>query len=76
MTAGGTLVWGRTAGNAFLEDPRVPCMDFRRSPGVEELLATAEEHAAGAAELREDYMAHIGRSAQRSAEAIANLGRG
>ena len=39
MTAGGMLVWGRTAGNAFLEDPRVPCLDFRRSRGVEELVA-------------------------------------
>ena len=70
MTAGGRSVWGRTAGNAFLEDPRVACIDFRRSPGVEELLATAEAHAAGASELREDYMAHIGSSSERSAEAI------
>ena len=75
MTAGGKLVWGRTAGNAFLEDPRMPCLDFRRSPGVEEAVALADAHAAGAAELREDYMAHIGRSAERSAEAIAVLGR-
>ena len=76
MTAGGTFVWGRTAANAFLEDPRVACIDFRRSPGVEELLATAEAHAAGASELREDYMAHIGSSSERSANAIASLGRG
>jgi hypothetical protein len=76
MTAGGTLVWGRTAGNAFLEDPRMPCLDFRRSPGVEEVVALAEAHAAGAAELREDYMAHIGSSSERSADAIASLGRG
>jgi hypothetical protein len=76
MTAGGTLVWGRTAANAFLEDPRVACMDFRRSPRVDELVAAAGAHAADAAGLREDYMAHIGRSAERSAEAIAAVGRG
>jgi hypothetical protein len=76
MTAGGMAVWARTAGNAFLEDPRMPCLDFRRSPGAEEVVALADAHAAGALELREDYMAHIGSSSERSANAIASLGRG
>ena len=73
MSAGSTAIWGAYAANAFLEDPRVPSVDFRTSPGVEQLLAVAADAAPQVQGLRDDYLAHIGDAARRTADAIVTL---
>ncbi len=72
VSAGGTAIWGRFAANAFLEDPRVARTDFRADPDVGALLAAGAAAAPTVASLRDDYMAHVGDSARRAAEAIAS----
>jgi hypothetical protein len=73
ISAGSTAIWGAYAANAFLEDPRVPSVDFRTSPGVEQLLAVAADAAPQVQALRDDYLAHIGDAARRTADAIVTL---
>ena len=48
-------------------------MDFRTSPGVEQLLAVAADAAPQVQGLRDDYLAHIGDAARRTADAIVTL---
>jgi hypothetical protein len=59
--------------SAFLQDPRVPSVDFRASPGLDDLLAVAAETAPGIDALRDDYLANAGDAARRNADAIAAL---
>jgi hypothetical protein len=66
-------IWGDFAANAFLDDPRVPSVDFRRSPGLDDLLGVAAEAAPNVDALRDDYLANIGDAARQTAEAIAAL---
>ncbi|HEX2508064.1 MAG TPA: hypothetical protein VHK23_07060 [Miltoncostaeaceae bacterium] len=73
ISAGSTAVWGDFAANAFLQDPRVPSVDFRASPGLDDLLAVAAETAPGIDALRDDYLANAGDAARRNADAIAAL---
>ena len=61
------------AANAFLEDPRVPSVDFRTSPGVEDLLEVAAETEPHVDALRDDYLANIGDAARLTADAIISL---
>jgi hypothetical protein len=73
ISAGSTAVWGDFAANAFLEDPRVPSVDFRASPGLDDILAVADEAAPQVDALRDDYLANIGDAARRNADALAAL---
>jgi hypothetical protein len=73
VSAGSTGIWGEHAANAFLEDPRVPSVDFRVAPDIEGLLdvaAAAEPYVDG---LRDDYIANIGDAARLTADAIVSL---
>jgi hypothetical protein len=73
ISAGSTTIWGHHAANAFLEDPRVPSVDFRTSPDIDDLLdvaAAAEPHVDA---LRDDYIANIGDAARLNADAIVSL---
>lgn len=72
-TTGSTGIWGDFAANAFLEDPRVPSVDFRRSPGLDDLLAVAAETEPRVDALRDDYLANVGDAARQTADAIAAL---
>jgi hypothetical protein len=74
ISAGATQIWGVYAANAFLDDPRVPSVDFRGQVGVDELLAVAAETEPQVDALRDDYLANIGDAARQTAEAIAALG--
>jgi hypothetical protein len=76
ISAGSTRIWGDFARNAFLEDPRVPSIDFRASPGVDDLLAVAAETAPSVDALRDDYLANIGDAARQTADAITALAGG
>jgi hypothetical protein len=73
ISAGSTAVWSDFAANAFLEDPRVPSLDFRASPGLDDILAVADEAAPQVDALRDDYLANIGDAARRNADALALL---
>ena len=73
ISAGSTHIWGVYAANAFLEDPRVPSVDFRSSPDVGDLLAVAAETAPFVDALRDDYLANIGHAARLTADAIVAL---
>jgi hypothetical protein len=73
ISAGATQIWGVYAANAFLEDPRVPSVDFRTSLGVEDLLRVAAETEPHVDALRDDYLANIGDAARRTADVIAAL---
>jgi len=76
ITAGGAEAWGGWAHNPFLEDPRVACVDLRRSPRAAELMAAAESHAIHVSALRDEFMAHVGDASRRNAQAIAALADG
>jgi hypothetical protein len=76
ISAGSTAIWGDFARNAFLEDSRVPSVDFRRSPGLDDLLAAAAETAPHIDALRDNYLANVGDAARRNADAIAALAAG
>ena len=73
ISAGSTAIWGNFAANAFLEDPRVPSVDFRSSPGLEPLLAAAAAAAPHVNALRQDYLANVGDAARLTAAAIVTL---
>ena len=73
ISAGSTHIWGVYAANAFLEDPRVPSVNFRSSPDVEDLLRVAAETAPFVNELRDDYLANIGDAARQTADVIVAL---
>jgi len=73
ISAGSTHIWGVYAANAFLEDPRVPSVDFRSSPDVDDLLAVAAETAPFVDGLRDDFLANIGDAARLTAGAIVAL---
>ena len=73
ISAGSTAIWGSVAANSFLEDPRVPSVDFRRSPDLESLLDVAAAAAPDTDALREDYLANVGDAARLTAGAILTL---
>ena len=75
ISAGATQIWGVYAANAFLEDPRVPSVDFRTSLGVGDLLRVAAETEPHVDALRDDYLANIGDAARQTADVIAALAR-
>jgi hypothetical protein len=51
----------------------VPSVDFRRSPGLDDLLAVAAETEPHVDALRDDYLANVGDAARQTADAIAAL---
>ena len=73
ISAGATQIWGVYAANAFLEDPRVPSVDFRTPLGVDDLLRVAAETEPLVDALRDDYLANIGDAARLTADAIVAL---
>ena len=73
ISAGSTAIWGDFAANAFLEDPRVPSVDFRTSPDLDALLGVAAAAAPHVEALRADYLANVGDASRRTAEAIVGL---
>jgi len=73
ISAGSTGIWGDFAANAFLEDPRLPSVDFRTSPDLEALLEVAAATAPCVDALRADYLANIGDASRLTAEAIVGL---
>ena len=73
ISAGSTAIWGDFAANAFLEDPRVPSVDFRTSPDLDALLEVAAAAAPYVEALRADYLANIGDASRLTAEAIVGL---
>ena len=73
ISAGSTEIWGDFAANAFLQDPRVPSVDFRTSPGLDALLDVAAAAAPEVDALRDDYLAHVGDASRLTADAIMGL---
>ncbi len=73
ISAGSTEIWGDFAANAFLQDPRVPSVDFRTSPDLDALLDVAAAAAPQVDALRDDYLAHVGDASRLTAEAIMGL---
>jgi len=73
ISAGSTEIWGDFAANAFLQDPRVPSVDFRTSPDLDALLDVAAAAAPQVDALRDDYLAHVGDASRLTADAIMGL---
>ena len=73
ISAGSTEIWGDFAANAFLQDPRVPSVDFRTSPDLDALLDVAAAAAPEVDALRDDYLAHVGDASRLTADAIMGL---
>ena len=73
ISAGSTEIWGDFAANAFLQDPRVPSVDFRTSPDLDALLDVAAAAAPEVDALRDDYLAHVGDASRLTADAIVGL---
>ena len=73
ISAGSTEIWGDFAANAFLQDPRVPSVNFRTSPDLDALLDVAAAAAPEVDALRDDYLAHVGDASRLTADAIMGL---